>query len=324
MAKMVSRLILPRADLLILFLLLAVSSSAGVAGFAIAPSTKPALVPTILRQSQPYNGRDTRILPVHIHIGLRYLHLKSKSGCSSPFFVAKDDGDAVDYPAEDGDEQDRFFDAQTTIAFIGGQLSLVLIAAALAAFATKTPNLGLGPGISWTFSSLEAGTLLALPLGLVAAGLDAIEDRYPALQDVTKATLQSVLTLLGGKFKPVLAFGVALALGLAAGVGEEMLFRGIVQYELAGSLGPIAAVAVASIVFGAVHAVTPLYAALASCASVYFGLVYLATGNLAVPIACHAAYDVGALYYAHWTVSRLSDKEQIALSRWSRPTGGPL
>lgn len=182
---------------------------------------------------------------------------------------------------------------------------------------------------------------MALPMGGLAVLLDLLEGRLPALQDVTKATQKSVLTLLGGKFKPLLGIVIALALGtllhvvdmckkyvlvrmesilisryvtfvlhpshpigFAAGFGEEMLFRGVMQYGLMAKLGTTGSLAVVSIVFGALHAVTPLYALLAGIASAYFGYLYLSFGNLAVPIYAHALYDVGALYYAHWVSGR--------------------
>ena len=71
-----------------------------------------------------------------------------------------------------------------------------------------------------------------------------------------------------------------------------------------------AALAVSGAVFGLLHAVTPLYAILAGLASVFFGRLYVLSGNLAVPIVCHAAYDVGALAWAHWTAAALSEREQ--------------
>ena len=115
----------------------------------------------------------------------------------------------------------------------------------------------------------------------------------------------------------------AVALGIAAGLGEEMLFRGIFQYELAARLGNLLAVGLSSMVFGALHAVTPLYAGLATMASIYFGAMYLTTGNLAVPIVCHAVYDIGALLFAHWTVSRLTAKERDEIAAWDGPDETP-
>ena len=220
-------------------------------------------------------------------------------------------------------KKDDLFDARTTFALIGGQ-SLLIAGAAVAAFFVGTPNWGFGPGISFDFQSIRTGSLLALPLGAFAAGLDLIEDRFPALKDVTTATQRSVLALLGGTWKPQIALITALALGMAAGFGEEMLFRGILQYELGSRFGQVIAVGLSSIIFGALHAVTPMYAALATIASIYFGGVYLMTGNLAVAIACHAVYDIWALLFAHWTVSQLTDKERKALAMWEGPKGSPI
>jgi membrane protease YdiL (CAAX protease family) len=215
----------------------------------------------------------------------------------------------------DGDE---FYDSRTTLTLIGGQALLVPVAALLAAL-IGTPNFGFGPGVSFSTAALEQGAFWTIPLCALAVYLDVIEDQYPALQDVTKATQRSVLALLGASFKPLLALATAVALGLAAGFGEEMLFRGIFQYEVANRVGPLVGVASASVVFGLLHFATPLYAALAAIASVYFGLLYLLSDNLAVPIACHTVYDIGALLYAHWTVTQLTPDEIKALQLWKGP-----
>lgn len=113
---------------------------------------------------------------------------------------------------------DLFFDGRTTAALVGGQ-SLLIVGSIAAAAIVGTPKFGLGPGFVLNWSSISTGVLLTLPLGVLAALLDLIEDRFPALQDVTKATQRSVLALLGGKFKPGLAFLTSLALGCVAGVG---------------------------------------------------------------------------------------------------------
>jgi membrane protease YdiL (CAAX protease family) len=70
------------------------------------------------------------------------------------------------------------------------------------------------------------------------------------------------------------------------------------------------ALAVSGLVFGLLHAVTPVYAILAGAASVFFGYLYIFSNNLAVPMVCHAVYDVGALLWAHYSVTALSEAEQ--------------
>lgn len=217
--------------------------------------------------------------------------------------------------------EDEMFDISTTFGLIGGQAVLVVIAVGVAVL-TKTPNFGLGTGVSFGWKSVGYGVLMTLPLGGLAWVLDQVEENVPALKDVTTATQRSVLALMGSTFKPKLGFFVALMLGIAAGLGEEMLFRGVLQYELIGRMGSFVALGLTSIVFGLAHAVTPVYAFLATLASVYFGYLYLDTGNLAVPIVTHALYDVFALMYAHWCVANLSETERAAVAEWEGPGTG--
>lgn len=128
--------------------------------------------------------------------------------------------------------------------------------------------------------------------------------------DVTKATQRSVLAVMGKERRPVFALFVSILLGAAAGWGEEWLFRGVFQTVLSDKFSSNIALAISGIVFGLLHAVTPVYALLAGAASVFFGYLYNISGNLAVPMICHAVYDVGALMWAHWSVTELSSKEQ--------------
>lgn len=219
----------------------------------------------------------------------------------------------------DENDEDPLFDPRTTISLVGGQ-SLLILAAIIAATLLKTPNFGFGPSIDFSLPALQKGTLCAIPLFVFAYALDAIEDNVPALQDVTKATQRSVLALLGGTLKPILAIIVSLALGLVAGLGEELLFRGVLQYEVSMKFGNVVGISVSSIIFGLLHAVTPLYAILATMASVFFGFLYTWSGNLAVPIITHAVYDVGALLWAHWTVTKMTPDERQDLVDWKGPT----
>ena len=83
-----------------------------------------------------------------------------------------------------------------------------------------------------------------------------------------------------------------------AGLGEEMLFRGVAQAGIERFSGsPWLALAVASVLFGLAHPITATYAVLAGLIGVYLGWLLLATDNLLVPIVTHAAYDFVALVY---------------------------
>lgn len=200
-------------------------------------------------------------------------------------------------------DDDTIFDGKSTLSLISAQ-SLLVVIAIIAANILNVPNNGLGDGFLINIESLKLGVSATMPLFVLAFVLDFVEKKVPALQDVSKATQRSVLALLGGAWKPLIAIGVSILLGVAAGLGEEMLFRGVLQSELGNRFGDIAALTSSSVIFGALHAVTPLYALLASLASLYFGELYLQSHNLAVPIVCHGLYDVGALFAAHIQVNR--------------------
>mmetsp|Transcript_25548 Transcript_25548/g.73873 ORF Transcript_25548/g.73873 Transcript_25548/m.73873 type:complete len:382 (+) Transcript_25548:34-1179(+) len=247
-----------------------------------------------------------------LHPSLKRSHRQRRLLSPLPALPFDEDG-PVDIP----NEVDNF-DAKTTAALVAGQSALVAVAVLFATI-LGTSNYGLGSGFAISSQALQSGAIATIPLFVLAFVLDFVEKGVPALQDVTKATQRSVLALLGRKRKPLIALGTALALGAAAGIGEEMLFRGVLQEALATRFGDSIAVISSSIVFGLLHAVTPLYAALASLASFFFGFLYLKSSNLAVPIICHGLYDVGALLWAHWTVTDLSFEEQTYIIEWQGP-----
>ncbi len=86
-----------------------------------------------------------------------------------------------------------------------------------------------------------------------------------------------------------------------AGLGEEMLFRGVIQAavasEIGGQHGVWIGLAVASALFGLMHPMTPVYALMAGVIGLYFGWLWLAVGNLIVPVVAHGLYDFVALWY---------------------------
>jgi membrane protease YdiL (CAAX protease family) len=230
--------------------------------------------------------------------------------------------------AQHDESGDPIFNGQSTVGLVGAQ-SVLILASVVAAVVLGVPNYGLGAGFRFEAPGFILGTVAVAPLAVFAVVLDFVENSVPALKDVTLATQRSVLSLLGMKRKPLTAAVVALALGLAAGIGEEMLFRGVLQSTLTDRLlgatafaQPIS-IGITSVFFGLLHAVTPLYAILATLASVYFGWVYVALGdgNLLVPMVCHAVYDVGALLWAHYVVTAMSQMEQNEILNWMPPSG---
>jgi membrane protease YdiL (CAAX protease family) len=86
-----------------------------------------------------------------------------------------------------------------------------------------------------------------------------------------------------------------------AGIGEEMLFRGVIQaaaaQQIGGPRGVWMGLLIAAVVFGLLHSITPTYAVLAGSISLYLGWLWLASGNLLAPITTHGVYDFLALLY---------------------------
>jgi len=159
------------------------------------------------------------------------------------------------------------------------------------------PGVGMSVGSGGTQEQIEA-----IGWGLVATGplivALVVIDRIPLgpLARLRETTEEVVLQMFRGA-----SFVQLAAVSIAAGLGEELLFRGLVQAGLTnlvgGPLAPWIALAGASILFGVCHWLSTTYAILAVLAGAYFGLLLILTGNLWTPIVAHAAYDLLALIY---------------------------
>lgn len=84
-------------------------------------------------------------------------------------------------------------------------------------------------------------------------------------------------------------------LSACAGLGEEVLIRGLVQAGLAERMGPDWALVLASITFGMMHPISGGYVVLSGLIGLWLGWLWLYTGNLMVPVVAHAVYDFTAL-----------------------------
>jgi membrane protease YdiL (CAAX protease family) len=84
-----------------------------------------------------------------------------------------------------------------------------------------------------------------------------------------------------------------MVLSAIAGFSEELLFRGVIQPWLESSWGMTAGLLVSNIIFGLAHAVTPLYAVLATLVGIYLSLSldYGGDRNLLLPMVIHGLYD---------------------------------
>jgi membrane protease YdiL (CAAX protease family) len=116
------------------------------------------------------------------------------------------------------------------------------------------------------------------------------------LQKIDASSVVAIRRILLETLAPGLArcnWADLLILSVIAGVSEEVLFRGVVQPWIEASWGLHAGLVWSSVLFGLVHAITPLYALLATLVSVYLGLAldYGDGRNLLTPIIIHGLYD---------------------------------
>lgn len=175
----------------------------------------------------------------------------------------------------------RFFWVACTI-----QAALLPVSAALALL-LEQPVLA---DLHWSVADLALGVAGSVPLCLLFWWM--LRSSFTPFTRVRR--------LLVDTLRPLFAPWSLVQLGtisLLAGIGEEVLFRSVIQGALSTYAGPTVALVVASVLFGCVHFVSVGYAIFATAIGIYLGLLWIMGGNLLIPIVTHAAYDFIALVY---------------------------
>lgn len=144
----------------------------------------------------------------------------------------------------------------------------------------------------WTVTATACivGVVAALPL--LAA--------FAVSMRATAGPLASIRRFLEGFVRPLFGqwtVGQLLLISGLAGLGEEFLFRGVIQHGLTAWLGVPAALAIASALFGLCHYISTPYAVAATLVGAYLGIEFVWTGSLLAPTLTHALYDLLALLY---------------------------
>jgi hypothetical protein len=175
------------------------------------------------------------------------------------------------------------------VAALAFEAGLGVIALGAGALLGHSPLVGAGRGAA---SALVLGTLAALPL----VGVLALTDRLPF--DWLRELRRLAEELLPELFPHATRLQLLLV-SLAAGFGEELLFRGLVQAGLmrwiGGDLGAGIGLAAGALLFGLAHPISRAYALVAGGIGLYLGVLMLLTGSVLAPVAAHAAYDYLAL-----------------------------
>ena len=116
----------------------------------------------------------------------------------------------------------------------------------------------------------------------------------------SRATLRQLreqVEWLVGEMFPTASVAQFALVALLAGIGEELLFRGVLQTVLSQWTTPVVGLLIASLLFGAVHALSKLYFLLATLIGFCFGWLVFRYDDLVAPMVAHSLYDFIALVY---------------------------
>ena len=162
------------------------------------------------------------------------------------------------------------------------EASLTLVAVVLGMIANINPF----ENLKFSELAIVYGVLGTAPLFMM----------FLSLEQVRHTSVSSIKDLLLKTLGPGLHkyhWTDLLILASIAGFSEELLFRGVIQPWIEHAWGAVTGLVVSNLIFGLVHAVTPLYALLATLVGIYLGLALDVTGdkNLLVPVIIHGLYD---------------------------------
>jgi len=214
----------------------------------------------------------------------------------------KDSDDEADTETNDESEDFDFSGVKVetffTVAFLF-ELGLVLVAALVGYMTSGTPfpfELKL-TDYQWVLRGFGYGVLATLPPAIFAFfATSSIGLRLGAMRRM----YDRVKSLIGTSLVQLSAWEILL-LAASAGVGEEILFRGVLQ--------PTLGIVTTSVLFGMLHWLSTTYFVLASLMGFYCGWLFEVTGdNLLAPITVHWLYDAVALFLFQHRVRR--DRER--------------
>lgn len=182
--------------------------------------------------------------------------------------------------------QSRPSESQVFLVAVCGTAAIGLAAYGLS-LVFDTP---LGPLIKWSANGVAWGLAAVLPLAVFLWWF--VRSDHPTVAKFRRSQIEFFADI-GFEFTP----SRILVMGIAAGVAEELMFRGFLQTWMSGFAPLAVAIVAPNLLFGVLHMRTVLYAMIAGLVGVYLGVLYAITDNLLAPMIAHGVYDVVALEY---------------------------
>jgi uncharacterized protein len=144
-----------------------------------------------------------------------------------------------------------------------------------------------GQSLLW---AVLRGLLATLPMLVLFWWL--VHSNWPTLRELRA----QVVRLINAMF-PQASLGQLALVSLLAGVGEELLFRGVIQTIIGWWTPPMAALVLTALLFGLLHALSKIYFALATVIGLGLGWMTWHYNDLVGPMVAHSLYDFLALLY---------------------------
>jgi membrane protease YdiL (CAAX protease family) len=192
------------------------------------------------------------------------------------------------------------------IVFEGG---MGLVAWALGHFLDRPPL----EQIQFDASGVLWGIVGTLPLLLMLWGMMRL--RWGPIEELRTLVREMVAPMFEGAGWLQIAVVAALA-----GIGEELLFRGVIQESIGARFGVAVGLASASMLFGLAHPISKAYGYFAAGMGLYLGLLAVVAENLLAPIIAHGLYDFVAVI---WVLrSHASNKTDESAAQKVQEPGG--
>ncbi|MCK7597419.1 CPBP family intramembrane metalloprotease [Microbulbifer sp. CAU 1566] len=201
-------------------------------------------------------------------------------------------GEAAVAVQAEKDEKTVRAESVSTKRILVAALAVQLVALAIA-------GVGLYFSDVTVFWGINAGTLSSA-FGAIALGIAGALVSYWVGRGITRsntgvgATMRAHCEALHSVFRHLSWWHICV-LALAAGVCEELLFRGFLQPWIGSFSTPLVGLVVASVIFGLLHYASFIYFLITAVMGLLLGAVYWFSGSLLAVIVWHAVYDLTAL-----------------------------
>ncbi len=151
-------------------------------------------------------------------------------------------------------------------------------------------NVSLQPRLQVTAPALVRGLVACLPMLILLVAVS--NSRWLPLVQLRRQVKTLVREIFSGSSWLEIAM-----ICFAAGLGEELLFRGALQPWVARLSNPTVAIVVVGLLFGLAHSLSVTYFVVATLIGCYFGWLMEAYDDLVAPIVAHAVYDFVAIAF---------------------------